>query len=292
MTTTTHPAVLQDVDPDLELCVIVTTTIGDTSTSSIKWAGTDAKTLSYEHPPSDIMFADPLGHSEIEGGHIRSDYDFYERQADGSWQEISDPRVRLTPITEYERAIDAENRRDFPGDYIDECGYCGSDPCVCEDDEDRYRVDCATCDDHGCALSDPNWCADCDNHGCATCMPDYVCKGCGMCVDPHHESLDKDSGLCQECMIPICFDNCSEFADGEDGLCSGCREHYVQLDASIQEQLLREEEDMERQALEYELEYEIWYATWPLRLLWDAVSAWNQVRAAWRKSKISRHFAR
>lgn len=101
-------------------------------TETIKWSGTDLDVLSIQYPPSQIMFADPLGHSEIEDGLIRYDYRFERQCEDGSWEKISDPRRRLTPITDHERAIDAENRRRFPGDhsfYVGEDCQCGQPDC-------------------------------------------------------------------------------------------------------------------------------------------------------------------
>lgn len=103
-----------------EYRVIRTTKTGfgnQNAETSRVWQGSDVAALSTQYPPSEIMGADPLGHSEIEDGFVRTDYHF-EKLVDGSWERCSDPRVRLTPPTTLERAIDAENRRDFPGDYI------------------------------------------------------------------------------------------------------------------------------------------------------------------------------
>lgn len=84
------------------------------------WKGSDTSELSKQYPPSEIFGADPLSHSEIEDGLIRFDYDFQELQ-EGEWVTISDPRIRhQAGLTELEREIDAENRRRYPGDFVDE----------------------------------------------------------------------------------------------------------------------------------------------------------------------------
>ena len=117
--------------------VVSTTTVGFVDpkvTESIKWEGTDIDELSVEYPPSSIFGADPLSHSEIEDGFIRTDHRF-EHFVDGIWVEIDDPRRRLTPTTALELEIDAENRRLFPGDFDDYCvdGHRDCDG-HCEDD--------------------------------------------------------------------------------------------------------------------------------------------------------------
>lgn len=89
------------------------------------WEGSDIIALSKQYPPSNIFGADPLGHHEIEDGWIRWDHRFESFQ-DGKWTECPDPRRRISAeLSQLERDIDAENRRDFPGDY--------------EDDEDYYQ---------------------------------------------------------------------------------------------------------------------------------------------------------
>lgn len=85
----------------------------------IVWQGTNTEMLSEVYPPSQIFGADPLGHTEIEDGFIRINFAF-QQLVDDEWRKIADPRVRRTPPTALERAIDAENRRNFPGDYITE----------------------------------------------------------------------------------------------------------------------------------------------------------------------------
>lgn len=87
-------------------------------TEQTVWEGNDVRELSRQFPPSNIMGADELGHHEIEDGWIRFDHRF-ERLQGGRWVKISDPRIRLDPaLTEDEEAIDAENRRLFPGDFL------------------------------------------------------------------------------------------------------------------------------------------------------------------------------
>ncbi len=202
--------------------VIATTTIGfvDPKVDTIvKWEGTDTDELSREYPPSDIMFADPLDQKEIEDGFIITRFAFEQQLTDGSWEQIDDPRRRLTPITTYERAIDEENRRLYPGDYITECQDCGYDDCRCDDNS----VDCTACNDNGCAKCDPDWCTACDNNGCAKCDPGNVCPSCKHYV--YGESLSIGSGLCQNCEINerLCTQCGYNSHNGEDRLCGSCR---------------------------------------------------------------------
>lgn len=103
--------------------VVATTTVGFVDpkvTTAVKWEGSDTDELSREFPPSDIFGADDLFQKEIEDGLISTRFTFEQQLEDGSWEEIDDPRRRLTPMTDLELVIDAENRRDFPGDYITE----------------------------------------------------------------------------------------------------------------------------------------------------------------------------
>lgn len=194
------------------------------------WRGTDVTELSKLYPPSDIMFADPLGHSEIEGGHIRTDYTFQRLVAD-EWITIPDPRVRLNrTMTATERAIDAENRRLFPGDFgeADDEQYdpYGTEGSPWYEEPIDEPVLCRVCDDQGCELCDPNWfdeddepeppngyCIDCKSKEattpggiCAECeafwanreedmpLPDNICPNCEM--DPAVEP----GKLCADCM--------------------------------------------------------------------------------------------
>ncbi len=204
--------------------VLATTTIGFVGPkvdTSVKWEGTDTDELSREYPPSDIMFADPFDQKEIEGGFIITRFTFEQQLADGSWEKIDDPRRRITPMTAFERVIDAENRRDYPGDYITECDQCGYDDCRCDD----YSVNCTSCDDYGCAKCDTNWCTNCDNQGCATCDPAGICSSCKNYCDQQYDSLDKDSGLCQSCEynVSLCAQCQDKQFDGDDHICSKCR---------------------------------------------------------------------
>jgi hypothetical protein len=121
-----------------EYRVIKTTTVGfgdeAKQTDEVVWQGSDTDELSRQYPPSEIFGADRLGHSEIEGGHIRFDCRF-ERLEGEAWVEIKDPRRRITPMTAVEREIDAENRRLYPGDFWDGCDSCGDPTCwgECQD---------------------------------------------------------------------------------------------------------------------------------------------------------------
>lgn len=93
-------------------------------TEATYWEGDSVDELSEKYPPSRIFGADPLGFSSIEDGWITWRFRF-EKLEEGAWAEIDDPRVRhdLDVLTELEAAIDAENRRMFPGDFIEEDVY-------------------------------------------------------------------------------------------------------------------------------------------------------------------------
>ena len=235
-----------------EIRVVSTTTIGFVDPrvdETVIWQGTDTDQLSREFPPSEIWGADPLGHKEIEDGWIRTDTRFERQLENGSWEEIDDPRCRLTPMTELEREIDAENRRLFPGDYItdDDCGRCGGYGCdECEDpypEEPEY--DCDYCRDFGCPSCEPeSFCGECENslspgEGplCKRCQDyieqyaDHPCRQCGLvsvaydvdiCDGCEHElylrELDAEEAY-QDTHCRYCE---KELADGEDWICSGC----------------------------------------------------------------------
>jgi len=182
-------------------------------TEQIVWQGTDTKVLSKQYPPSEIFGADPLGHSEIEGGHIRFDYRF-EQLVDEQWQEIDDPRVRLTAMTELEREIDAENRRLYPGDYEQDDPY--------EDYEDPYGYMCERCHDAGCSHCDPEP-EPCDKCGMDPCWCDMIaqyetepdtCPHCGGTPEAHNERACKECGDC------LCGGECGY--DYEAGSCYFC----------------------------------------------------------------------
>lgn len=155
--------------------VVALTTIGDKVSEAIKWQGDDTRELSKAYPPSDIWGADELDHSEVEDGHFRFDYRF-EQFVDGAWQEIEDPRVRLTPMTDLERAIDEENRRLYPGDYLD------------DDDELEYDYDDV----------DDSLCSGCYGYGCDMCDPRSHCSHCSSQLDGSDLFVFND-GLCVLC---------------------------------------------------------------------------------------------
>lgn len=182
--------------------VIKTTTVGfgedAVHTQQVVWQGTDTKALSKQYPPSEIFGADPLGHSEIEGGHIRFNYRF-EKLVGDEWREIDDPRVRLSPMTALEREIDAENRRLFPGDFEQEDTY---------EDYDDYLDDagymCEHCHDAGCSHCEPEP-EPCEECGMDPCMCDMIakyeteldtCPHCGGTPEAHNERACKECGDC------------------------------------------------------------------------------------------------
>lgn len=168
---------------------------------AVLWEGTDTVKLSEKYPPSEIMFADPLSHSEIEDGLIRTDYRFERQLEDGSWEKINDPRQRVTPMTEMEREIDDENRRLFPGDYITED----------EDDYDDFEgtYSCDSCQDLGCHLCEPlETCRDCDMDFPVEELSQGICAGCMrvramelaiLCVDCHSVEVDHEGDVCSLC---------------------------------------------------------------------------------------------
>ncbi|HXH27341.1 MAG TPA: hypothetical protein VNG90_05590 [Candidatus Acidoferrum sp.] len=133
-------------------------------TEAQEWIGT-LDELNQRYPTSKVWGADELSHSEIEDGWIRFDYRF-ERQIGGDqWEVIDDPRDPPSDtMTDRERAIDDENRRLFPGEYVHEyedfnCLYCRDRGCPeCEPwggmtDEDLF--DCPYCYDGGCERCQP-----------------------------------------------------------------------------------------------------------------------------------------
>lgn len=200
--------------------VVKTTTIGFGDDAEHKeqivWQGTDTKVLSRQYPPSQILGADPLGHSEIEGGHIRFDYRF-ERLVGNEWQEIDDPRARLTPMTELEREIDAENRRLFPGDYEQDDPY--------EDYDDPYDPGyyCEHCHDHGCSKCELEE-EPCEKCGMDPCWCDMIakyetepetCPHCGGTPDVHNERA------CEKCGDCLCGGWC-DFVDEEESNLDSC----------------------------------------------------------------------
>jgi hypothetical protein len=205
--------------------VIGTTTTGFVDPkidTFVKWEGTDTDELSREYPPSDIMFADPLDQKELEGGFIITRFTFEQQLEDGSWEQIDDPRRRLTPVTAYERAIDAENRRLFPGDYIT------------DDDTDEY--DDYDVPDYSYDEQEHYNCVDCHDHGSAVCDPQGICSGCGYYAP---QELD-EAGLCTPCQQdaieaakPHCAD-CTNLLttpkEVTDQLCTACRNYWKMAD--------------------------------------------------------------
>lgn len=114
------------------LRVVRITTSGARTNREIIWSGSSIDDLSRAYPPSDVMGADPLERDEVDDGLVVITYEFEQRMTGrDDWSKINDPRRRLTPVTATERAIDKENRRFFPGDYIDTdgCEHCGDPDC-------------------------------------------------------------------------------------------------------------------------------------------------------------------
>ncbi len=102
------------------LRVICTSIEHNKKSETVKWEGRCIRDLSRKYPPSNIYGVDPLGYQEWDGGDLRYSYHF-EQQTDENWKEIPDPRIRLQRgMTHAEREIDRENRRLFPGDYLEE----------------------------------------------------------------------------------------------------------------------------------------------------------------------------
>ncbi len=105
---------------------------GEATTSTV-WEGDSVDELSTKYPPSEIWGADPF--DPFECSDFSKSYAFETQTESGDWDKCNDPRVRVTPVTDYERAIDEENRRLYPGDYMDDdfddqreqewcCQYC------------------------------------------------------------------------------------------------------------------------------------------------------------------------
>lgn len=227
---------------------VVCTTVDDFKkenrpSESVVWDGYDIRDLSVKFPPSDIFGADPLGYSQIEDGHIRTSYRFEQLMPCGTWETIDDPRVRLTPVMATERAIDAENRRDFPGDYVTE-----------EDDYDGYDDGpyCHNCNDHGCRQCDPSsdQCTDCqqwhhldglNEHGrCWPCQYDYdeaVKPRCVDCREAHSDPSKQNSDPCNDCedywrsQYPAqciwCHSNHEDTSLTDDDLCASCNKQVT-----------------------------------------------------------------
>jgi hypothetical protein len=195
--------------------VIVTTTTGFVDPkvdTSIEWEGSDTDALSREYPPSNIMFADPFDQKEIEGGFIITRFTFERQLEDGSWEQIDDPRRRLTPISAHERAIDAENRRDFPGDYITEDDYGYYDEPAYDEVDDEPQYDCIYCADYGCGHCKP-MCFDCGTEPVA--KQGDTCSSC----EAYYAELDKQYACCW------CRDAPQEVGE----LCKSCNQKAIEV---------------------------------------------------------------
>jgi hypothetical protein len=131
-------------------------------TESVEWEGDDIRVLSEKYPPSDVFGADPFDQHQIEDGWLRWSFRFEKFEGD-TWVKCEDPRVRLNPgRTELEMEIDAENRRLFPGDYLQDDDYYdpdhnerdydnpdigarpdpSGDPCLCDTSPHKYNPAC------------------------------------------------------------------------------------------------------------------------------------------------------
>jgi hypothetical protein len=100
--------------------VIKTTKIGFVDPHGIEeviWVGRSIGELSEKYPPSNVH--DPLDYECT--GMVQVDYRF-EQWGNGRWMPIKDPRRRVTPLSQRERAL---HRQNFPGDYVDENGLKG-----------------------------------------------------------------------------------------------------------------------------------------------------------------------
>lgn len=189
--------------------VLATTTTGFVDPkvdTRVEWEGTDTDALSRTYPPSVVMGADRLSRQELDDGVIRTRFTFEKQRSDGTWEKIKDPRRRLNPITEHEYQfleeeveIDQENRRRFPGDYED------VDDADCEACGDRGCLDCLPIDERELEIQQERRMFPAD-------FIDVVCDAC----------LDRGCPKCDSSIV-YCAD-CTELADGDDGLCSDCRD--------------------------------------------------------------------
>ncbi len=128
--------------------VIKKTVVGICDTTEYEetvWQGSDLKDLNEKHPRSEIMGADSLGRSEIDDGLIIMTCRFEQSEDGKNWTICEDDprRVRgISEMTEFEAAVDAENRQRYPGDYLEE-----------EDEEDDWNDR----DDHDDEELDQDW---------------------------------------------------------------------------------------------------------------------------------------
>jgi hypothetical protein len=187
------------------------------------WQGSNTDQLSMQYPPSTIFGADPLGRKEIEGGYIRITCEFQRQTDDGTWETCDDPRRRLTASTALEREIDADNRRQFPGDYGD-----------ADDDQDVQ-------DDHGGDPHPQYHCDDCLDTGCSRCYNCTECfdDGCDLCdTRPlccccQKTRVDNKDDYCDDCRQLVEHDYasgccaCGKAITGSDSdsLCQSCQDH-------------------------------------------------------------------
>lgn len=114
------------------LRVVRTTKCGGKTDEEVIWAGTSIDDLSMAYPPSDVLGADRLEDYKADDDLVVVTFTFEQRTSErDEWVQIDDPRRRLTPVTVTERAIDRENRRFFPGDYVtsEGCEHCGDPEC-------------------------------------------------------------------------------------------------------------------------------------------------------------------
>lgn len=214
--------------------VLATTTTGFVDPkvdTTVKWQGTDTDELSRLYPPNNVFGADQLFQKEIEGGFIIIRFTFEKQLEDSSWEEIDDPRRRLTPMIDLERAIDAENRRDFPGDYItedDEDEYDDYDQSDYDYDDDEYQPFCTNCDDSGCAECEPqNVCIRCSNYDPYT--SNGVCQGCGQCYNCGVTLPDDaDDDICSNCKAQCIW--CQSAPQEIGDLCKPCNKAVIEME--------------------------------------------------------------
>lgn len=108
-----------------------------TKTEEVIWEGTDVVgDLNSMYRRSSVYGADLLTHHEIEDGWIRFGFRFERQNPDGEWVKIDDPRPISTKKTRLEQEIDAENRRQYPGDYMEEEPWDYDDYFDDDDDEE------------------------------------------------------------------------------------------------------------------------------------------------------------
>lgn len=230
---------------------------------TVVWQGTDTNELSLEFPPSDIWGADPLGCKQLEDGFIQIRTHFEKQLDDGSWEEIDDPRRRVTPMTEIEQAIDQENRRLFPGDYAtdDECDRCGGYGCEeCDSPYNEPRYYCDSCRDQGCSLCSYG-CESCQDDGCERCQPEHYCMTCSR-----YMASATDTGLCAACtddLKPRCYDCGATLSDEENELCGSCQQYYDDMSKNwcslCGKELSDSEQDLCTACNEYERELDALY---------------------------------